>query len=36
MEEADALCDAIAIVDAGRIAATGSPRRAQAELGGAS
>jgi ABC-2 type transport system ATP-binding protein len=34
MEEADALCDAIAIVDAGRIAATGSPDALKAELGG--
>jgi ABC-2 type transport system ATP-binding protein len=34
MEEADALCDAIAIVDAGRIAASGSPDALKAELGG--
>jgi ABC-2 type transport system ATP-binding protein len=34
MEEADALCDAIAIVDAGRIAASGSPDSLKAELGG--
>src|SRR5262249_60141816 len=34
MEEADALCDAIAIVDAGRIAAIGSPGALKAELGG--
>ena len=34
MEEADALCDAIAIVDQGRIAASGSPDALKAELGG--
>ncbi len=34
MEEADALCDAIAIVDAGRIVAAGSPDALKAELGG--
>jgi ABC-2 type transport system ATP-binding protein len=34
MEEADALCDAIAIVDAGRIVASGSPAALKAELGG--
>jgi ABC-2 type transport system ATP-binding protein len=34
MEEADALCDAIAIVDQGRIAASGSPDVLKAELGG--
>jgi ABC-2 type transport system ATP-binding protein len=34
MEEADALCDAIAIVDAGRIAAAGSPDALKAALGG--
>ena len=34
MEEADALCDAIAIVDAGRIAVAGSPDALKAALGG--
>ena len=34
MEEADALCDAIAIVDKGRIAAAGSPNALKAALGG--
>jgi ABC-2 type transport system ATP-binding protein len=34
MEEADALCDAIAIVDQGRIVAAGSPDALKAELGG--
>jgi len=34
MEEADVLCDAIAIVDAGRIVASGSPGGLKAELGG--
>src|SRR5688572_5898956 len=34
MEEADALCDAIAIVDAGRIAAAGTPDALKSELGG--
>jgi ABC-2 type transport system ATP-binding protein len=34
MEEADALCDAIAIVDQGRIAASGSPDALKAALGG--
>jgi ABC-2 type transport system ATP-binding protein len=34
MEEADALCDAIAIVDAGRIVASGSPDALKAALGG--
>ncbi len=34
MEEADALCDEVAIVDAGRIVAAGSPEALKAELGG--
>jgi ABC-2 type transport system ATP-binding protein len=34
MEEADALCDAIGIVDAGRIVAAGSPDALKAALGG--
>jgi ABC-2 type transport system ATP-binding protein len=34
MEEADALCDDLAIIDAGRIAALGSPVALKAELGG--
>jgi ABC-2 type transport system ATP-binding protein len=34
MEEADALCDAIAIVDAGRIVTSGSPDALKAALGG--
>jgi ABC-2 type transport system ATP-binding protein len=34
MEEADALCDAIAIVDAGRIIASGTPDALKSELGG--
>ena len=34
MEEADALCDAIAIVDAGRIAVSGTPDALKAALGG--
>ena len=34
MEEADALCDRLAIVDAGRVVAEGSPRELKAGLGG--
>jgi ABC-2 type transport system ATP-binding protein len=34
MEEADALCDAIAIVDAGRIVASGTPDALKSALGG--
>ncbi len=34
MEEADALCDAIAIVDAGRVVAAGTPDALKAALGG--
>ena len=34
MEEADALCDTLAIVDAGRIVASGTPDALKAELGG--
>src|SRR5262245_27013899 len=34
MEEADALCDAIAILDAGQIAAAGTPDALKSELGG--
>jgi len=34
MEEADALCDEIAIVDAGRIVAAGTPAALKEELGG--
>ncbi len=34
MEEADALCDELAIIDAGRIATQGSPEALKAELGG--
>ena len=34
MEEADALCDQLAIVDDGRIVARGSPEALKAELGG--
>ena len=34
MEEADALCDRLAILDGGRVVATGSPTALKAELGG--
>src|SRR5262245_51040767 len=34
MEEADALCDSIAIVDTGRIVAAGTPSALKSELGG--
>jgi ABC-2 type transport system ATP-binding protein len=34
MEEADALCDLLAILDGGRVVATGSPAALKAELGG--
>jgi ABC-2 type transport system ATP-binding protein len=34
MEEADALCDGIAILDGGRVVARGAPEALKAELGG--
>ncbi len=34
MEEADALCESLAILDAGRIVATGTPESLKAALGG--
>jgi ABC-2 type transport system ATP-binding protein len=34
MEEADGLCDALAIIDAGRVVATGSPEALKRALGG--
>jgi ABC-2 type transport system ATP-binding protein len=33
MEEADKLCDSLAIIDAGRIVAEGTPERLKAEMG---